>query len=78
MTESTSSPNVFDTHSTKESFDSEKCRFRYADRRRIDCGQMCVLQRSQANLTQVAGEMNCGKVGGPFVFCFALRREKGN
>ena len=78
MTENTSSPNVFDTHSTKESFNSEKYRFRYTDRKHVDCGQMYVLQRSQANLAQGVGEMNRGKVGSPFVFCFTLRREKGN
>ena len=30
---------------------------------------MYVLQRSQANLTQGVEEINCGKVGSPFVFC---------
>ena len=48
--------------------------FQYDDRRYIDRGQLYVLQIILAILTQGVEEMNCEKVGRPFVFsntCFA-------
>ena len=74
MTENTSSPDKLGTHGTKKSSSLKERVFRYDDRKYIDRGQLWVLQISQAILTQGVEELNCGKVGRPFVFsntCFA-------
>ena len=74
MTKNTSSPDKPSTQGTKKSSSQKERRFQYDDRRYIDRGQMYVLQISQAILTQGVEELNCGKVGRPFVFsntCFA-------
>ena len=74
MTENTSSPDKLGTHGTKKSSSLKERVFRYDDRKYIDRGQLWALQISQAILTQGVEELNCGKVGRPFVFsntCFA-------
>ena len=74
MTKNTSSPDKSSIQGTKKSSSQKERRFQYDDRRYIDRGQMYVLQISQAILTQGVKELNCGKVGRPFVFsntCFA-------
>ena len=74
MTENTSSPDKPSTYGTKKSSSPKERVFKYDDRKYIDRGQLWTLQISQAILTQGVEELNCGKVGRPFVFsntCFA-------
>ena len=74
MTKNATSPDKPSTQGTKKSSSLKERVFQYDDRKYIDRGQLWVLQISQAILTQGAEELNCGKVGRPFVFsntCFA-------
>ena len=74
MTKNTSSPDKPSTQGTKKSSSQKERRFQYDDRKYMDRGQLWTLQISQAILTQGVEELNCGKVGRPFVFsntCFA-------
>ena len=76
MTENTSSSDKPSTQSTKKSSSQKEHRFQYDDCRCIDCGQLYVLQISQAILTQGVEELNCGKVGRPFAFSNILRSKQ--
>ena len=74
MTENTTSPDKTGAHDAKKSFKSEEIRYQYNDCRYIDCGQLWSLQINPEIMTQGVEELNCRKVGCPFVFsnaCFA-------